>query len=450
MICPNCKKRISKDDKFCGYCGSRINFKEEKSNYPKVLDKHKIEYISRPRKQDIQKRHTSIIHTLHNHWKATLWIIIALFIFWSIISDSGFGTREFPELAEPKTITFEWKYNGFKYVITETFYKTVYDYYNSNPDKHCWQEVEDYEICLKRFLEEAKEDNTISKIASDIKTIALKERFGGDELLELTVAFVQSIPYDEDRFELIAHPNKLEDLYPNYPYEVLYNNKGVCAGKTFLAVSLIKELDYGVAMFYYEPVIEDEVGHIVPAIECSKEYSSYDSGYCYTEITEKGFKIGEIPIDIDDGIAKTRTAINLFEEENIFDSDNLGLGNAEIYVIAYGDSYYGIINTMQTIERVEKLEKEMDTLYRVINSLDKEAQQLENSVDYYDQQSEAAYKRHMVLEDYSSYNEYSRLYSQYESAHKRYESKLNEYNKKIDKYNDFVEEYNVLIEDFYK
>ena len=318
MICPNCKKRISKDDKFCGYCGSRVNFKKEENSYPRILNKYRKECVDRPQQQNRQKRHTNITYFFYNHWKATLFIIIALFIFWSIVSNSGFSTREFPELAEPKTITFKWEYNGFKYVITETFYKTVYDYYNSNPDKHCWQEIEDYDLCLKRFLEEAKEDNTISKIASGIKAASLENRLKDDELLELTIAFVQSIPYDEDKFELITYSNKLEDLYPKYPYEVLYNNKGICAGKTFLAVSLIKELGYGVAMFDYESETEDEVGHIAPAIKCSKEYSSYDSGYCYTEITESGFKIGEIPIDIDAGIAKTRTTINLFEEENIF------------------------------------------------------------------------------------------------------------------------------------
>ena len=38
MICPACKRRISKDDKFCGYCGSRVNFKEEEKTLDICID----------------------------------------------------------------------------------------------------------------------------------------------------------------------------------------------------------------------------------------------------------------------------------------------------------------------------------------------------------------------------------------------------------------------------
>ena len=449
---------------------------EKKNNkYPEILEKYRIEYIGRP--EDEQEKEKRTIYRIRHWHNLKLWwdkkgryllktvlrvvfiIGIVAFFIWGIvnnepadISTSGVNTnvseRNFPILQGPKTVTFEWEYEGSKYFMTETFYKTVYDYYSSSPDKHCWQEEGGFEICLKGFLEEAKEDDTISKIASKIKTISSKNGLKGDELLEFTVAFVQSIPYDEDRFELITYPDKLEDLYPRYPYEVLYDNKGVCSGKSFLATSLIKELGYGIALFSYDPIVEGEVGHIAPAIKCPKGYSSYNSGYCYTETVETGFKIGDIPIDIDAGIPKTRTLIKLFEEESVFDFD--GLEDAEIYLIADGNSYQGIIGTVQTIQKIETLESEITRLYWVIISLDEEANQLENSVNYYEQQSEAAYKRHEPLGDYASYNEYLRLHSQYESAYERYEFKLNEYNREINKYNNLAHKYNALIEDFYK
>jgi len=426
---------------------------DEKGNneYPKVPEKYRIEYIGRPQKQEKLKRSINITRIFYNHWKPALFIIISLFILWNIVPDSGFGIREFPRLAEPKTITFEWEYKNSKYSITETLYGTVYNYYKSSPDKHCWQEKGDDWACLKKFLEEAEEDNTISKIASDIESEASKKGLSKDKLIELTVAFVQSIPYDEDKFELITHPNKPEDLYPIYPYEVLYNNKGVCAGKSFLVASLLEELGYGVALFDYQPIVEGEVGHIAPAVKCPKEYSSYNSGYCYSEVTTKGFKIGAIPIDIEAGVAKVRTTINLFgKEKNISDFGKLEFKDAEIYVIADGNSYQGIISTAQTLQRIETLEKEIDKLHWAIISSEKELKQLENNASYYKQQSEVAYSRHLVLQDYASYNEYTRLYSEYESAYSKYESRRNEYNREITKYNNFVYEYNTLIEDFYE
>jgi len=448
MICPKCKRKISKAYKFCGYCGSKIDFGEKESSYPRVPDKYRTEYIGYPKKQYRRRRYINIGQFFSNNWRKVLFIIIAFLIIWGIVYDSRIETREFPQLAEPKIVTFEWAYKEHRYLITETFYKTIYDYYESSPDKHCWQGEVNYEVCLKEFSEEAEEDNTISKIASDIKVVALKNGLRDDELLELTVAFVQSIPYDEDKLELVMHSDNPEDLYPMYPYEVLYNNKGVCGGKSFLAASLMKELGYGVALLYYSPIVESEVGHIAPAVKCPMEYSSYNSGYCYAETTETGFKIGDIPIDIDDGIPKTRTLINLFEEKNVFDLD--GLKNAEIYMIADGNSYQEIINTVQIIQKIETLEGEITRLYWVITSLGEEANQLKNSVSYYEQQSEAAYKRHELLGDYASYNEYNKLFSQYESVYVKFESKLNEHKRKIDQYDNLVYKYNALIEDFYK
>jgi len=437
--------RSSEEDKILS---SEQNNNEKNNNkYPKIPEKYRIEYIGRPPKQEEQKKPINITRIFYNHWKPALCIIISLFILWNIVSNSGFGRREFPQLAEPKAMTFEWEYKNSKYSITETLYGTVYNYYKSNPDKRCWQEEED-QVYLKKFLEEAEEDDTISKIASDIKSEASKKELSNDKLIELTVAFVQSIPYDHDKFELVTHSNKIEDLYLMYPYEVLYNNKGICAGKSFLAASLIKELGYGVALFEYEPIAEDETGHMAPAIKCPQKYSSYNSGYCHIEVTGKGFKIGDIPRDIDAGVAKTRTPINVFKEKNVSDFDRLK--DPKIYAISDGDSYQEIINIAQTIQRIETLEKEIDRLDQVTGSLSEECKRLEDSVRYYEQQSDLAYRKHEIVGDSASYGEYVRLYSQFSSAYAKYKSKLSECNREINKYNNLVYEYNVLIEDFYK
>lgn len=391
----------------------------------------------------------------------TFSIIFIFLIIWSIIFDSGIETKEFPQLEEPKTITFKWEYQGLEYSITETFYKTVYDYYYTNPVKDCWYEEGNFEICVKKFTKEAEEDNTISKIASDIKILALENQLSDDELLELTVTFVQSIPYDDDKVELIE---SLPELYydtpenkseitkslPRYSYEVLYDNEGICTGKSFLAASLIKELGYGVALFGYEETM-DEMGHMVPAIKCPLEYSSYNSGYCYVEITEEKFKIGELPsMDSDTKMPKTRTLMNLFEERDNIKSNEIELGNAKIYKIAEGDSYQKIIKTAETIQKIEETEKELCESEKIIKLLKEEVDQLENKVESYNQQAETAYSRYEIFMDNASYNEYKKLYFQYKSTHEKYNSKFEECVKKIDKYNNLVDEFNALIENFYK
>ncbi len=430
---------------------------KENNTYPKVPEKYRIYYrIDNKQTRKEQKSYKV------GYWRGLkLWwyrkgkilrffyrfiliVGIIVLIVWYISPDNGIKTKRFPALEEPKTITFQWEYKNSPYVLTKTFYKTVYEYYNSQPKEYycpssgCPADWE--EKYIKMFLKEVKEDDTVSQIVLDIKSLGSEAQLNDDQIVELIVAFVQSIPYDLEKVK-VAKP------LPRYPYETLYENKGICSDKSFLAVLLIKELGYGVALFDYE-----YEKHIVPAIKCPIKYSSYNSGYCYTEVTGLGFKIGEMPqqMDIDTKMPKIRTPISLFKEKKGIEPDRIELRNAKIYEIADGYSYQGIIETAKTIQKIETLKKEINKLYWAISPLDEEVRQLENSVNYYKQQSEAAYRRHLILQDYASYNEYSRLFSQYESIYAKYESKLNKYNREVDKYNNFVYEYNILIEDFYK
>jgi len=466
MFCIKCGKRILDNSKFCEFCGAKVEFESEEHTYPKVSDKYKVEHIGYPRKTRRAKRHIDTGQLFSNHWRKALFLIIIGLIIWGVASDDGTESREFPQYpyAEPKTVTFDWSYKGSQYSITETFYKAVYDYYNSDPKKWCWyeDEEENFEPCLKDFSSEPEGDNTISKIASDIKALAIKNGLNQDEIVELVVAFVQSIPYDYYKFELVA---SLPDYYdetkddvdvevltntlPRYPYEVLYDKQGICTGKTFLAASLLKELGYGVVLFFYEE-IEGGVGHLVPAIKCPKAYSSYNSGYCYAEITGTGFRIGEVPyFDIDTNKPKIRKKIELFGEDRDIELSWSELGNIKIYEIADGNTYQGVIETAQVLQKIKTLEKELGRLYNIIVSLKSELTQLENNVDYYDQQAEMAYRRHEILRDDASYSEYRNLFSKYESAYNKYITKLNEYHRKIDNYNNIAIKYNALIEDFY-
>jgi len=445
-----------------------MNGKKKQNKYPKVPRKYRIEYIGKP--EDRQEKNKQFLelririwHNLGLWWDEkgryflktifkTIFIIgIIAFFVWGIISDEPISTsidtnileRNFPALQEPKTVTFQWEYKNETYTITETLYETVFEYYNLAPKKYICSEgycpngwEEDY---VKMFLKKGEDDNTISRIASDIKTVGQRSKLNDDQIVELTIAFVQSIPYDYAKAK-IAEP------LPRYPYEVLYDGKGICSGKSFLAVLLLREMDYGVALFHF-----DSEEHIAPAVKCPKEYSSYNSGYCFAEVTDLEFRIGEIPrMDIDSGKPETKTIIELFSEGKKNELAGSELKNVEIYEIADGDIYQGVIKTAQTIQRIEALEKELNKLEDIINLLENEVKQLEISAGYYDQQVEIAYRKHEILGDYASYNKYKWLYSQYESVYAEYEFKLKEYNGKINKYNNVVYEYNVFIEDFYK
>jgi len=470
----------------------------EKNSYPEVPKKYRTEHIGYSENRKKDRKNLSIVLTLCKYLGLFfVMVIVSLFIFGEEDKTTNLPqlpqpntienkiaelpplpqpkivkpelpqlpqpnvikneTVKFPQLSQPKVVEFNWEYAGSQYATEETLYESVYGYYSSNLEKDCWSEEDNTKICLQRFSEGTEEDKMIPTIALEIKTLSLEEGLSNDELLELVLAFVQSIPYDYDKAEIIeSMPKFYYDIsevrpsYPRYPYEVLYDNEGVCTGKTFLAVSLIKELGYGVAIFNYEAKTEDGVGHMAPAVKCPVEHSSYNSGFCYIEVTNSGFKIGDIPTrDIDTKMPQAKVVIGLLGEADEFVSNSLDLGEVEIYEIADGNSYQKIIETTIVHKRVEAIEVEFNRLDGIISASEQNIKELEASVQYQDEQATLAYKEYEILGHENLYDKYMQLFSQYELTYTEYSSKLNEYEEERVKYNNLVAEYNLLIEEFY-
>lgn len=199
-----------------------------------------------------------------------------------------------PEFTNEKKVRFSWKYDGVNYSIKETLYQSVYNFYRHTietfePPKGIssgWSEIF-YGI----FLEPAVNDKTFSQIAEAIKNEGLKHGLNDDQIVELALAFVQKIPYDDDKAEKSEKDLLTEDAISTFhPYETLYGQKGICSDKSFLAILLLRELGYGVALFEY-----DSANHIAVGVKCPLEYSTGNTGYCYAETTRPGHRIGDVP-----------------------------------------------------------------------------------------------------------------------------------------------------------
>ncbi len=66
--------------------------------------------------------------------------------------------------------------------------------------------------------------------------------------------------------------------YSRYPYEVLLDSQGLCGEKSELLAFLLKEMGYGVAIFYNPTENHESVG-----IRCPLEESWHGTGYCFIE-----------------------------------------------------------------------------------------------------------------------------------------------------------------------
>ncbi len=287
-------------------------------------------------------------------------------------------TKSFLEPTNPKQATFQWEHDNKRYELTMTLYKSIDDYYGEQPKKYSYTgtQPQDWEQqYYEMFINVPKEDNTFSKLASELEAMGERNNLSDDEIVDLTVAFIQSIPYDEAK-------SVNDSFLARYPYEVLYDKKGVCSEKSFLGALLIKEMDYGVSLFSFE-----EAKHMVMGVKCPEQYDSYDSGYCFTELTTPGWKVGVEDFQDIEAITSTSKTPSLREVP-------------QIYEVADGKTYHGVIETMEEKERIKTLKTEIERLDTRINNL-------KEDLEYYER-----------VEDYESYNNLVPVYNDLVAQHK--------------------------------
>lgn len=161
------------------------------------------------------------------------------------------------------------KYNWGDGTINVTLFQSVYEAYKKTP-----REIRGYVL----------PENSTELIIKNVLNLNSAEGFEeiytyfdpitkNDDFAELVTDFVQNISYDYEKLEA-------PDFTIKYPYETLYDQKGVCSDKTLLAAKILDHYGYGVALFLFE---KEE--HMSLGIQCPKTSSSYLSGYCYLETT---------------------------------------------------------------------------------------------------------------------------------------------------------------------
>lgn len=338
------------------------------------------------------------------------------------------------ELSEPTTKTFSWVYKGKKYSLDQTLYKSIYSYYQSQDKVYSyvgtlpenWQE-EYYAMFLKTNVA----DKSIPEIASKIQDLGKKNNLTDDQIVDLTLAFVQSIEYDDAKAKNILTQAGNEAVL--FPYETLYEQRGICSDKSFLAYALLRQMGYGAALFTYE-----QENHMAVAAQCPKNYSTYGSGYCYAETTSVGNKIGIIP-SID---TESNKVVNLAKYD--FDQSQQmklkELGQVTINLSSQGREYSGIIQTEKLLDQINQLKKSMENLLLDLKSqksaISKEEKSLNEMKDDLNR-----YKEDGDIDKYNSLAEkYNDLVETYKKDFKKYNNNVILYNQDVKKYNTLIEQ----------
>ncbi|MBU0597420.1 response regulator [Patescibacteria group bacterium] len=273
--------------------------------------------------------------------------------------------------------TFYWNYKGEEYSISENFYKEVYVKYKNHPAKFY-----NYGTKISKYYEQfinnivLEGDNSITEIVKLLKEEGNNKQLNSDEIVELAVAFVQSIPYDVEKREAILKApayyfaeqdriilSQVESSWPKFPYETLYEQKGVCTDKTFLAIAILQQLDYGIALI-------DLGEHTAPGIKCPEDYSTFSTGYCFIEVTSPGYLIGELPSSIDNFEQPLeKSASSLISKPWDIESEDSLYQEIFIYEVSKGKEYNEIINNMPALSAMKEIERECDAKNKLLHDL---------------------------------------------------------------------------------
>jgi hypothetical protein len=120
-----------------------------------------------------------------------------------------------------------------------------------------------------KYLDESNQKKYLNNLVSSIRSkTSIK-----DDQARIAISLVQNIPYDYSRLYSFSTDMR-------YPYEVLYDNTGICAEKSLLLSYLLRELGYGVVLFEFK-----SENHMAVGIKSPVQYSYINSGYAFIEST---------------------------------------------------------------------------------------------------------------------------------------------------------------------
>ncbi|MFT4526744.1 MAG: hypothetical protein ACI9FU_000184 [Granulosicoccus sp.] len=176
------------------------------------------------------------------------------------------------------TRKFEWRYADQPFELEMTIDKKVYNHFASLP-----RVIDDYSY----YAASCDFIPFVPNLVNGLIKLATEADLNRWQMMEMTIAFVQSLPYTHD---------KGYD-HPKFPAETLVDGTGDCEDTSILLAAILEELGI-------EAVLLSPPKHMGIGIACSdchgRAYKSKGTNYFYVETTAKGWEIGAMPEDLMD------------------------------------------------------------------------------------------------------------------------------------------------------
>lgn len=153
--------------------------------------------------------------------------------------------------------------------VNITLYKGLNDHLSEIPRSYvCNPTCPTTQQIYLGYLDQEDQKTELTKLVNSIKSITSDK----NAQARIAISLVQNIPYDYDGFYA-------KNVEGRYPYEVLYDNKGVCGEKAPLLAFLLRELGFGVALLDYSE------NHQAVGIKCPTKNALPGTIYCFVEST---------------------------------------------------------------------------------------------------------------------------------------------------------------------
>jgi hypothetical protein len=177
---------------------------------------------------------------------------------------------------QPKTITLKYILRGEEKQINLIVYKKMVDYLSGLSSSISYKNGENFSRAdfKLRDISNEEQKNLLMPLVIKIQNLAKDKT----EQMRIAVSIVQQIPFESSKKTFIFGGIRLN--YSRYPYEVLYENQGVCSEKSELLIFLLKELGYKTAFFFNSFENHESVG-----IKCPWATDFKNTGYCFVETT---------------------------------------------------------------------------------------------------------------------------------------------------------------------
>lgn len=175
-----------------------------------------------------------------------------------------------------KEVSLKYIFSGEEKEINFVVYDEMDNYLSGLSQSIIYSEGEsssraDFKI---KKMDEKIQREFLMPLVAEIQNLDLDK----DDQARIAISLVQHIPFGESNESYNFGGNKIP--YSRYPYQVLYDYKGICGEKTELLSFLLREIGYGVAFFYYIDENHESLG-----IKCPVYESFSSTGYCFVETT---------------------------------------------------------------------------------------------------------------------------------------------------------------------